>query len=150
VIAIEEALAPLTLALEHAEEPAVRQVGRVLHLVTPFEGRVDPATHILELAEALHPTPAIAGTPREIAQRFIADHEGSPRGFYAGPVGWYDHNTGDGELAVALRCVRIEGTAVDVYAGAGIVAGSDPDAEFDETVLKMRSTLASLGLELSA
>ena len=149
VLAIEEALALHTLALEHAEEPVVRQVGRVLHLVTPFEGRVDPATHVLDLAATLHPTPAVAGTPRDVALEFLAKHEDIERGWYAGPVGWFDLN-GDGELAVALRCVRIEGTALDLFAGAGIVAGSDPDAEFDETVLKMRSTLASLGFELSA
>ena len=149
VLAIEEALSRYTLALEHAEEPVVRQVGRVLHLVTPFEGRIDPSTHVLDLAATLHPTPAVAGTPRDVALDFIARHEPAQRGWYAGPIGWFDLN-GDGELAVALRCVRIQGTALDLFAGAGIVAGSDPDAEFDETVLKMRSTLASLGFELSA
>ena len=148
VLAIDESLAPHTLALEHADEPLVRRVGRVEHLVTPFAGRVDPAMHVLELAAALHPTPAVAGTPRDVALDFIASNEGLRRGWFAGPIGWFDAN-GDGELAVALRCVRIEGPAVDVYAGAGIVSGSDPDAEFDETVLKMRSTLAALGFELS-
>lgn len=149
VLAIEQALAPLTLALEHAEHPLVRTHGGVSHLVTPFDGRVDPATHVLAIAAALHPTPAVAGTPRDVALDFIARHEDMRRGWYAGPVGWFDRH-GDGELAVALRCVRIEARAVDLYAGAGIVAGSDPDAEFDETMLKMRSTLASLGFRLSA
>ncbi|HEX6588140.1 MAG TPA: isochorismate synthase [Longimicrobiales bacterium] len=149
VLAIEEALAPNTLALDHADEPLVRRVGRVQHLVTPFEGRVDPATHVLDYAAALHPTPAVAGTPRDVALDFIARHEGFARGPYAGPIGWHDRN-GDGELAVALRCVRIENSALDLFAGAGIVAGSDADAEFDETVLKMRSTLASLGIEIAA
>lgn len=148
VLAIETALAPLTLALDHAHDPLVRRVGRVQHLVTPFEGRVDPATHLIDIATALHPTPAVAGTPRDVALDFIAHNEGMPRGSYAGPIGWLDAN-GDGELAVALRCVRIQGTALDLFAGAGIVAGSDPDAEFDETVLKMSSTLAAFGFEIA-
>ncbi|HUF11593.1 MAG TPA: isochorismate synthase [Longimicrobiales bacterium] len=149
VLAIEEALAPLALALDHPDEPVVRKHGRIAHLVTPFEGRVAHETHVLDLADALHPTPAVAGTPRDVALDFIARHEELRRGWYAGPIGWFDLD-GDGELAVALRCVRIEGSAVDVYAGAGIVAGSNPGAEFDETVLKMRSTLGSLGFELTA
>ena len=148
VLAIDETLAPQTLALEHSDEPLIRTLGPVSHLVTPFEGRVAPETHVLDLAAALHPTPAVAGTPRDVALEFIARHEPA-RGWYAGPIGWHDRN-GDGELAVALRCVRIEGTAVEVFAGAGIVSGSDPDAEFDETTLKMRSTLASLGFETVA
>ena len=149
VLAIEESLAQQTLALEHADEPQIRKHGRIAHLVTPFEGRVDAATHVLELGQSLHPTPAVAGTPRDVAIDFITRYEPVKRGWYAGPVGWFDLE-GDGELAVGLRCVRIEGSAVDLFAGAGIVEGSDPDAEFDETVLKMRSTLASLGLELRA
>jgi isochorismate synthase len=147
VLAIDEALVPLVQAMEHADAPVVRRHGPVAHLVTPFEGRVLRRIHVLDLADALHPTPAVAGTPRDAALDFIAAHEGIARGWYAGPIGWFDLN-GDGELAVALRCVRIDDKDLHVYAGAGIVAGSDPDAEFDETRLKMRAALGALGFQL--
>ena len=146
---IERVLRPMCAALDVPADPSIMQLRNVLHLGTEIGGTLrPPAPTALDIAAALHPTPAVAGTPRDVALEFIAQHEDMQRGWYAGPVGWFDLN-GDGELAVALRCVRIEGTAVDLYAGAGIVSGSDPDAEFDETVLKMRSTLASLGLEIA-
>lgn len=149
VDAIDTALRPVCSSLEHPAEPIVRRHGAIEHLATPFEGWLSWKQHVLVLAERLHPTPAVGGTPQQSALRFIAQHEPSARGWYAGPIGWFDL-AGDGELAVALRCVRIDGTAVDVYAGAGIVHGSEPDAEFDETALKMRAALAAIGARTDA
>ena len=114
------------------------------HLSTKFRGLLrDPAPGVLELVEALHPTPAVAGEPRDAALEVIADLEPFDRGSYAGPVGWMDA-TGDGEWAIALRCAELRGDQATLYAGAGIVAGSRPDAEVDETERKFRAFLDAL------
>ena len=91
----------------------------------------------LDLVAALHPTAAVAGTPTDIALELIAQLEPFDRGRYAGPVGWVGAN-GDGEWAVALRCAQVDGTTVTAYAGAGVVADSDPARELAETTLKFR------------
>jgi isochorismate synthase EntC len=97
----------------------------------------------LELARALHPTPAVAGEPRDAALDAIAEREPFDRGAYAGPVGWVDAG-GDGEWAIALRCAELRGERATLYAGAGIVAGSRPEAEVDETERKFRAFLDAL------
>jgi isochorismate synthase EntC len=99
--------------------------------------------HVLELVSALHPTPAVGGSPRASALTAIRELEPFERGAYAGPVGWIDAE-GDGEWAVALRCAEIDGQLANLFAGAGIVAGSDPDAELDETERKFRAFLDAL------
>jgi menaquinone-specific isochorismate synthase len=105
-----------------------------MHLATDVAGVVHDAATVtsLELAAALHPSAAVGGTPTPDATRMIAELEGMDRGRYAGPVGWMDAS-GDGEWAIALRSGRIEGNTVRLYAGAGIVADSDPEAELAET-----------------
>jgi isochorismate synthase len=111
----------------------------VAHLATEITATLgDPPPAALDLVALLHPTPAVAGTPREAAVDLLARLEPSRRGLYAGPVGWMDAN-GDGEWAVALRCAGLGGRRARLFAGAGIVAGSDPDAEWDETTSKLRA-----------
>jgi menaquinone-specific isochorismate synthase len=127
-------------------QPDVLRLATVAHLATTITGRLrDPAVTALTIAAALHPTPAVAGVPRRAALAAVAELEGFDRGVYAGPVGWVDAR-GDGDWAVALRGATLDGRRARLVAGAGIVAGSDPDAEWDETEAKldaMRSALTS-------
>jgi menaquinone-specific isochorismate synthase len=116
----------------------------VTHLATTVTGRLDAsAPTALGLAGVLHPTPAVAGSPRQTALATIAELEGFDRGAYAGPVGWVDRR-GDGDWAVALRCAVIDGRRATLSAGAGIVAGSDPEAEWTETQAKLEPMLRAL------
>ncbi|MBL8603774.1 MAG: isochorismate synthase [Myxococcales bacterium] len=126
-------------------EPVVKILPNVVHLYTPVEGRLrDPSVDALTLVEALHPTPAVGGTPQEAARAWIAAHEPVPRGWYAGPVGWCD-GAGDGSFVVALRSAVLREGAAWVFAGAGLVAGSDPAHEWRETEAKMQAMLGALG-----
>jgi menaquinone-specific isochorismate synthase len=90
---------------------------------------------VLELAAVLHPSAAVGGTPTEVAVRMIREIEGMDRGRYAGPVGWMDA-AGDGEFGIALRSAEYDGTRVRLFAGCGIVADSDPEAELAEAQAK--------------
>ena len=111
------------------------------HLATTITARVrDLDTSAVDLALALHPTPAVAGTPRATALAAIARLEATPRDLYAGPCGWVDA-TGDGEFVVALRGAQIDGNRARLHAGAGIVAGSQPAAEWAETQSKLEPML---------
>ena len=96
------------------------------------------------LVARLHPTPAVGGTPRELALELIAEEERHERGWYAGPLGWVDRN-GDGEFVVALRCGLLEGSRATLFAGCGIVADSDPDHEWEESLIKLRAFGSALG-----
>ena len=136
VEAIREALTPLAERLEIPAMPRLRRLPGLQHLETPIWGELRPAVGLLDVAAALHPTPALGGVPREAALRFIARHEPHPRGWYAAPVG-IAFPDGTGELAVAIRSALLLGDQAVVFAGAGIVAGSDPAREWDETALKM-------------
>jgi isochorismate synthase len=130
--------------LVHPHEPELLGTANVWHLATPFRGRLhDPSVTALELVAALHPTPAVCGSPRETAREALEDLEPIERGGYAGPVGWMDAN-GDGEWAIALRCAEITGSTARLFAGAGIVADSEPEAELDETERKFRALLDAL------
>lgn len=130
--------------LEHPHEPELLRTANVWHLATPFRGRLhDPKVGVLEIVAALHPTPAVCGTPREEAREALAELEPFDRGVYAGPVGWVDAD-GDGEWAIALRCAEITGKTARLFAGAGIVADSVPEAEVDETERKFRALLDAL------
>jgi isochorismate synthase len=130
--------------LSHPKEPELLGTANVWHLATPFIGRLhDPSVTALDLVAALHPTPAVCGTPREEAWEALSELEPIDRGCYAGPVGWVDAD-GDGEWAIALRCAEITGTTARLFAGAGIVADSVPEEELDETEAKFRALLDSL------
>ena len=125
--------------------PDVARLATVSHLATTIAGTVEPrsARSALELALRLHPTPAVAGAPCDAALAVLEDLETFDRGRYAGPVGWVDAH-GDGEWAVALRCAELHGSTARLVAGAGIVAGSDPDAEWAETQAKLEPMLRVL------
>jgi isochorismate synthase len=138
------ALHPICRDLTHDREPQLLATANVWHLSTRFRGTLkDPGITSLDLVRALHPTPAICGEPRDEAMRTIKELEPVPRGAYAGAVGWMDAR-GDGVWALALRCAEISGSTARLFAGAGIVADSDPAAELDETERKFRAFLDSL------
>ena len=127
------------------ESPELRQFGPVVHLRTSLEATRLDSPHVLVIGDRLQPTPAVAGIPTEAALEFIRRNEPFQRGRYAGPVGWFDCK-GDGELVVALRSGLIRGCEVHLFAGAGLVVGSEPSSEWCETELKFRSFLDALGL----
>ncbi len=130
-------LALLTTELAVPARPSLRRLANVQHLSTEIGGRLVVDRSVLELAGELHPTPAVGGAPRGEALAYIDKVETFNRGWYTGGVGWAAPG-GDGEVAVALRCGMFREGTVHLYAGAGIVAGSDPDAELAETRLKLR------------
>ena len=141
---VERVLDAFCERLERPHEPELLGTANVWHLATPFRGKLhDPAVTALELVAALHPTPAVSGTPREAAREALEKLEPIDRGGYAGPVGWMDAN-GDGEWAIALRCAEVTGSTARLFAGAGIVADSVPEAEVDETERKFRALLDAL------
>jgi menaquinone-specific isochorismate synthase len=145
VDAVVAALAPVCAGPPSAGDPEVVRFPTVSHLATRVSGVLRrPAPSALALAGRLHPTPAVGGLPRAEALATIAALEGFDRGLYAGPVGWVDA-AGDGEWAVALRGAQLDGPRARLVAGAGIVAGSDPDAEWAETEAKLRPMLAAVG-----
>jgi isochorismate synthase len=130
--------------LDYEAEPSILAVANVQHLATLVEGRLSrPAPSVLELVAALHPTPAVAGSPRASAVDWIVAHEGFDRGRYAGTVGWAD-GAGNGTWAVAVRCAEIAGSTARVFAGNGIVADSDPVAELAETQAKLQALLSAI------
>lgn len=143
VRAILSALEPYCESLRSAPEPSVRELPNLLHMQTPIEGRLREPTHILSLVRALHPTPAVGGVPTREAIRWIVEHEALARGWYSAPVGWANA-AGDGEFVVALRSGLLHDGKAWVYAGAGIMADSDPEAEYTETELKMQALLGAL------
>lgn len=143
VDAVREVLARECDELEEHGPVPVR-LSTVTHLATTVSGRLrDRRVDAARLAAALHPTPAVGGTPRAAALSLLAQLEPEPRGRYGGPVGWVDAR-GDGEFVVALRCAALEGTTARLYAGAGIVADSDPGREWDETEAKLEPMLRAL------
>lgn len=127
-----------------AQGPFLLSLPNVVHLATDVHARLGQA-HLLDLVAALHPTAAVCGTPRDAAMRLIEQLEDTERGRYSGPVGWVD-TAGDGEFAIALRCGLTSGTRLRLFAGAGIMPDSDPDAELAETEAKMRPLLDALGV----
>ena len=127
------------------DTPEVRALRHVLHLHTPFHATLKEPRHVLELVARLHPTPAMGGTPTTSAIEWIQSHEPIARGWYSSPVGWFDLD-GNGEFAVAIRSGVLAGNRAHLYAGAGIVAGSDPDRELAETDAKFRAMLGALGV----
>ena len=145
VDAVVAGLRSTGIEVESVGTPELAQLADVSHLATVVAGRVadGPQPSALAIAGRLHPTPAVGGTPRAAALDAIRALEPFDRGRYAGPVGWVDAD-GDGEWAVALRCAELRGEHARLFAGAGIVAGSDPDAEWDETEAKLEPMLRAI------
>ena len=135
VRSVADALAPHCTSMNVPEAPFVLHLPNVMHLATDVAGVIDDQTTSLELAEALHPSAAVGGTPSQVATALITEIEGMDRGRYAGPVGWMDAS-GDGEWGIALRSGEIHGGTVRLFAGCGIVADSDPAAELAEAQAK--------------
>jgi isochorismate synthase len=145
VKAIRNALAPLCTEVALADRPDVVALRNILHINTPFKATVRPTTSVTDLLEALHPTPAVGGVPGHAAREWITEHEREERGWYTGPVGWFNAQ-GSAEFAVAIRCGVVRGTRAHIYTGAGVVRESDYGAEYVETALKQQAMLRALGV----
>ncbi len=140
---IARTLRPYALWVTAVPEPSLVRVANIQHLGSPIRAQLASPIDAVELAGALHPTPAVGGEPAERAMALIPALEGFDRGWYAGPVGWTD-STGDGEFCVALRCALLRGQLARCYAGCGIVRDSDPAAELAETEIKLGAMLPVL------
>ncbi len=140
---IERALRPFSVWVEAGSEPGLVKVANIQHMATPIRAQLAEPRSAVELAALLHPTPAVGGEPAAPALAAIDELEGMDRGWYAGPVGWMDAAE-DGELCVALRSALLRDRRAHLYAGAGIVADSDPAAELAETEVKLGAVLPLL------
>lgn len=141
---VAEGLRPVCRVLDVPDTPAILPLRNVVHLGTELTGQLgDDRPSALDLAVRLHPTPAVAGVPTEAALQWLARCEGLDRGRYAGPVGWVDAQ-GNGEWALGIRSAELDGATARLRAGAGVVAGSDPEDELAETQLKLQALLAAL------
>jgi menaquinone-specific isochorismate synthase len=135
VESLVSALAPHVRDLAAPHEPHALELSNVTHLATDVTARLHDGSDVLDLVGALHPTAAVGGTPTDVALSVLGELEAMDRGRYAGPVGWVD-SRGDGEWGLALRCAQLSGRTARLFAGCGIVAGSDPDAEVLEAQTK--------------
>jgi menaquinone-specific isochorismate synthase len=148
VDALVQVLSPFCRELEVPSQPSVMGLRNVSHLATHLTGHLaesgsTPLPSALELVARVHPTPAVGGSPTDAAIKYQQKVEGFDRGLYAGPVGWVD-STGDGAWAIGIRCADVDANRAYLYAGNGIVAGSDPAEELAETQLKLQALLAAL------
>lgn len=143
-----EALRPYCRRMSVPSAPSLVSTPSMWHLCTRITGELaDPSVTALTLAAALHPTPAVCGSPTRAARDAIAQIESFDRGFYAGAVGWVDGN-GDGEWAVSIRSAEVTDQSLRLYAGAGIVSASRPELELAETSAKFQTLLRGMGLDL--
>ena len=146
VRSVADAIEPFCSSINVPDSPFVLHLANVMHLATDVTGALaETLAHVdaFTILEQLHPSAAVCGTPRANAAALISEIEGMSRGRYAGPVGWID-SAGDGELGIALRCGQINAKTIQIFAGCGIVDGSDPEIELAETYAKfapMRSAL---------
>ena len=141
---VHETLLPWCSYVDWEAEPSIVTVANVQHLGTLIEGRLSsPPPNVLEMVEALSPTPALGGHPRADALELIAAIEGMDRGRYGGAVGWVDA-AGNGTWAVAIRCAEISGARARLFAGGGIVADSDPHTVLAETQAKLQAMLSAI------
>ncbi|MGR5502018.1 isochorismate synthase [Vibrio sp. DNB22_10_4] len=146
---VENVLRKYCTNLNVPQIPSVVETANMLHLSTKLEGVVDQS-HInsLQIAAELHPTPAVCGFPYLAAYKLIKELEGHERGYYTGMVGWCDAR-GNGQWVVTIRCAEISDTELCLYAGAGIVSGSNPDCELVETTSKMSTILSAVNIMLT-
>ncbi|UKS24696.1 isochorismate synthase DhbC [Paenibacillus sp. HWE-109] len=144
--AVAEALRPFCHNLDVPQAPSLVQTATMWHLSTELRGELtDPSVTSLALAVALHPTPAVCGSPTALAREAIREIEPFDRGFYTGLVGWCDAS-GDGEWIITIRCAVAESRSLQLYAGAGVVAESSAESELQETTAKFRTMLHAMGI----
>jgi menaquinone-specific isochorismate synthase len=146
VRSVADALEPFCSSTNVPESPFVLHLANVMHLATDVTGAlIESKQHVdvFSLLQSLHPSAAVCGTPRNVAFDIISEIEGMSRGRYAGPVGWIDAS-GDGELGIALRAGQIKEREIRIFAGCGIVAGSDPEKELEESSAKMIAMRSAL------
>ncbi len=136
IASLAETLAPFCTSLDVPDAPHLHTLPTLMHLATDVHGELAGSPDLFSILEAIHPTAAVCGTPRDIALDLITELESMDRGRYAGPVGWMDA-AGNGEFGVALRCAQLEDRALRLFAGCGIMADSDPDAELAEAQVKL-------------
>lgn len=142
-------LKPFCQQLDASEKPEILETTTMLHLSTVFQGKLQDANqNVLNLSLSLHPTPAVCGSPTSLAKEFILQNEGYDRHYYAGLVGWMDAE-GNGEWVVTIRCGLLKGQKIRLYAGAGIVEGSDAEMEWNETEAKMQTMLNTLNANIN-
>ena len=137
-----ESLTPFSSEIQHAATPQVKKLANVDHLWTPMRAQLKPGVRALDVARALHPTPAVAGRPRAAAVAWLREHEGFSRGWYAGAVGAM--GPAGVTMAVALRSALLSGARAQVFVGAGVVKGSTAEGEWLETERKSRAMLDCL------
>ncbi|CAA9320355.1 Isochorismate synthase @ Phylloquinone-specific isochorismate synthase [uncultured Microcoleus sp.] len=140
---IVDRLSKLGITPKFSPVPRLLQLSNIQHLWTPITAQIPPDIHLLKILAQLHPTPAVAGVPRDIALEQIRRCESCDRSLYAAPLGWIDRR-GNGEFAVGIRSALIDGDRAILYAGAGIVAGSEPEKELAEIQLKLQALLNAL------
>ena len=142
---IYQNLDPLCHTLKMPIAPFLMKLHNLYHLETPVQGKLMDKYDLFDCVNALHPTPAVAGIPTQQAKQWLLDNEKYRRGWYTGAFGWIDANM-DGDLSVMLRCalIDINKQAINLFSGAGLVAESDPDAEWQETELKMQTIMEML------
>lgn len=140
---LQEALEPVCASLTIPQHPTLLLLPNVQHLLTSIQGILKQELDILHLVERLHPTPALGGVPREAALSLIRTYERWGRGWYAAPIGWMD-GQGSGEFVVAIRSALLQGKEARLYTGCGIVHGSDPEREYEESCLKLQPMLWAL------
>ncbi|MDX2137674.1 MAG: isochorismate synthase [Chloroflexota bacterium] len=143
---LRDSLTPISRTVEAAPTPTVVKLKNIQHLFTPVSAQLRERSSVLSIVQRLHPTPALGGSPQTAAQAAIAQIEPMERGWYGAPVGWVDA-AGDGEFAVAIRSAVAADTHLRFYAGAGIVADSEPDKEWDETALKFKPMMEVTGIQ---
>lgn len=146
---IRGSLARVCSAVSAAAAPQALKLKNIQHLQTPIQGVLQSGVTILDALAALHPTPAVGGLPSHVAREAIRESEQLDRGWYAGPIGWIDQQ-GNGEFAVALRSALVHRNEATLFAGCGIVAGSDPMAEYVESCLKFQTMLSALSDDLAS
>ena len=140
---VRRRLEPVSLWVTEADAPVLVKVQNVQHLATPIRAQLSEPLACVELAGLLHPTPAVGGEPREVAEPLIPELEGLDRGWYAGPIGWTDLAE-DGEFCVALRCALLRGEVAHLYAGEGIVRESVGSEELEANEAKLQALLPLL------
>jgi isochorismate synthase len=144
--ALRDGLSQVCTRIIADAQPRIQKLPNLQHLLTPIRGQVAPGRGVLDIVERLHPTPAVGGFPRGRALELIRAYEALDRGWYAGPIGWLDR-AGEGEFAVGIRSALVRGDSATLFAGCGIVADSNPAAEYAESCWKLQPMLTALGVE---